>query len=307
MLFDGAPVGTWGDDLGGVAWGVSHQFTTLGPPFTLKTGWDWSSPNAYAPYNVIWTNTTDAEMGICGTQPISKQDAGGYEGLDGRGFTSASAAYQCSAEGYIMPCTWGWPFQSVNWSFADTVSTTNSKRLGWGADWGYLGRQTVLTSNGNTVHGWPRVSYSTYIVLGPHSRTPTLEMARQAAVIDATVLSATIGTVTTDGPAGVGRLDSMTFTPTGYNPTYATWDAVADNGSATLAFAIPGDVPLSNPVLVLHGYAPPFGQPTITLDDTLLQNDVDVFVSYRPDTQDLWLTVNRGLLGNHSISVSPAA
>src|SRR5260370_33415330 len=146
-------------------------------------------------------------MGLAGTMVIDRQDAGGYS--DGPAFRgSTSAAIQCLpldapiGFGHTMPCVSYWAYQSVNFSFPpNAMSTTNSKRLAWGSDW-YLGQQTVTTINGNTVHGWPKVSYSTYIVLGPHTANPTFTVAQQAAAINATPLTTAVGSLVRSVPAG---------------------------------------------------------------------------------------------------------
>jgi hypothetical protein len=309
MNFDGAPSGEWGADIGGVAWGESYRFRTLGDKLSLNSAWDWSAPNRWAPYHVIWTHGVDAEMGIAGVQVSNKQDAGGYQGVDGRGSSSADTTYHCP-DGYIMPCTWGWAYQSVNYSLDQTnpARATFSKRLAWGTDFGFLGQQTVTTVNQRTVQGWPKVSYSVYVVLGPHSRTPTMAMAEQAAVIDATSLTATVGTVTTLGPAGVNRAETVLYQPAGYSPVYGTWEATSANANATLTFSIAGGTPLINPVIVVHGL--PFSDgsggvpPTnVALDGVPLTIDQDFFASYRADTQESWFTLNTSLTGERTLSI----
>ena len=308
MNFDGAPARTWGDDVGGVAWGDRYHFRSTTSPFTLNSSWDWSQLNSGAPYNAMWTtNPSNAEMGIAGTQVIDRQDAGGYSfGPNGRGLTSA--AMPCPADpavgfGHIMPCASYWAYQSVNYSFPNAVSATASKRLAWGADWGYLGQQTVNTINGNTVSGWPRVSYSTYIVLGPHSGNPTKTMAQQAEAINATTLTTPVGFVVMSGPAGVRRPDTIVYSPAGYNPVYGSWEAWADNGKATLNFSVGGGNTLKNPLIVLRSY---WGSetPSVTLNGVALQADVDYFATYLEGTHDLWLTLNKNLSGNQTLAIS---
>jgi hypothetical protein len=188
------------------------------------------------------------------------------------------------------------------------ASATFSKRLAWGSDFGFLGQHAVTTVNQRTIKGWPAVSYGVYIVLGPHSRMPTLAMAEQAAVIDRTTLTATVGAVATLGPAGVNRTDTVLYRPAGYNPVYGTWEATSANARATLTFSIAGGPPLINPVVVVHGL--PFhdgtgGMPptNVSLDGMPLNIDQDFFASYRADTQDSWLTLNTSLTGDRTLSI----
>jgi hypothetical protein len=322
MNFDGAPVGSWSDKIGGVAWGDKYQFSSAGNGLTMNSSWDWSNLNNLAPYNYLWTANADAEMGIVGTRVIGKQDAGGYQGLLGRGKTSQN--YSCTAEGHTMPCMSVWPFQSVNYSFYDqngnllTDALTPAKRLAWGADWGYLGQETITTINEATVQGWPKVSYSTYITLGRHSDQPSYGAGVEARVRDNTRLGAHVsgiplpfGMVPASGPAGPGRSDQMIYSPAGFNPVYGTWDVFAVANRATLDFTIQDVVPqLTNPVIVLHNYLWN-GPPRIKLRtpfpvpfEQLLVNDRDYFVSYRDDALELWITLNRSMYFNGTVTIN---
>ena len=78
-----------------------------------------------------------------------------------------------------------------------------------------------------TASGWPRQSYSTYVVLGPHSSDPVGAQVAQVEAAQSLSLTATVGTVATSGPAGVNRPDSMTYAPAGYDPVYGTLTFVA--------------------------------------------------------------------------------
>lgn len=310
MRFDGASDG--GDAIGGVGWGDRYRFTSLGGPLTLSSDWDWSGLNTFAPYHLLWTQTTDAEMGLVGTRPITRQDAGGYEGADGRGSSSANAASRCTtAPTYRMPCDWKWAYQSVNYSFYDgggqlaTNTPTDSKRLAWGADWGFLGQQTYTSVNGFTGSGWPRVSYSTFIVLGTHSSTPTVRLAEQVAVVDATSLSATGATVRTQGLAGAGRTDTVPYNPAGYNHVLSIWEVSATAPSQTLQFTVPAGKSLENPVIVVRNYARATPPSSLKLGGVALQPDTDVFASVVPARQELWITLRKNLTGTSTLSLEP--
>ena len=135
-----------------------------------------------------------------------------------------------------------------------------------------------------------------------------MAMAEQAAVIDATTLTATVGTVTTLGPAGVNRADTGLYQPAGYSPVYGTWEATSANANATLTFSIAGGTPLINPVIVVHGLHFSDGSggvpPTnVALDGVPLTIDQDFFASYRADTQDSWFTLNTSLTGERTLSI----
>jgi hypothetical protein len=225
--------GDGSDQVAGVAWGDHYRFVTAGSPFTMDNDWDYSQLNPGAPYDHLWTVNTDAEMGLAGTQIAARQNAGGYNNYlapTWRGHTSATMGQICmndqgAGAGYNhkMPCTSDWAYQLVQYSVAHAAETTSDKRLAWGADWGSLGNSVFTSTNGIAVSGYPLVSYSVYIVADPHTGNPTLAMAQQAETASDTTLTASVGSVRTQGPAGVGRTDLQTYSPAGYNPIYGTW------------------------------------------------------------------------------------
>ena len=310
MAFDGEVPATLGDTVGGVAWGESHRFTSTSTPLDFASTWTWNTVNTWAPYNFLWTQHDDAEMGIAGTRVITKQDAGGYQGGIGRTYTNATypATFNTMNCGDYpsgtMPCDWVWAYQSVNYSFgSNNTDTTGDKRLAWGADWGSLGQSSVTTINNNSVVGWPKVSYSVYIILDERSKAPTTTVAAQALAIDGTALTATTGTVSATGAAGVGRSDNVTYSPKGFNHIYGTWDVTAAANSAALKFVVPTGQSLLQPMLVVHGYTGSV-TPTVTIDGSAISAGDGFYASYRSDTQDLWLTINRTLSGTATLQIN---
>ncbi|MBT9100198.1 hypothetical protein KFZ76_21065 [Methylovulum psychrotolerans] len=308
--------GTGADVVGGVGWGDKYVFASAGKPFTMNNAWDYSQLNQGAPYDYLWTSSTDAEMGLAGTQLIANQNAGGYNNYQAqvwRGKTSANMGQLCindqgAGPGYNhkMPCTSDWAYQLVQYSVANAAQTTSNKRLAWGADWGSLGNGSFIGINGYGVHGWPKVSYSTYIVLDPHSAKPTQAIAKQAKTISLTSLTTSIGTVRTKGVAGVGRSDNQTYSPVGYSPIYGTWELDAANNNVLLYFGVSNTAPttLDMPIIVAHNYTLVTPPVQITLDGVALVADTDYFVSVRPAQSELWVTLNKKLAGKHSIQIS---
>lgn len=297
------------DTVGGVAWGERFHFESTSKPLTLNSDWTWSQSNSGAPYNLLFTQNTDAEMGLVGTRVIGKQDAGGYEGGDGRGSTSANATQRCntSQPTYRMPCDWKWPFQSVNYSFynnqgqLDPNTPTASKRLAWGSDWGFLGQSSYSSINGFVGSGHPQVGYSVWVVLGTHSANPTRLLAQQMRTVDQTTLSATGATVRSGGPLGVGLSQSTTYSPIGYNPTYGTWEANLGAATVQLSFSVPAGQSLERPMLRLHG-ANQLPN-SISLNATALVADTDYFASLDSSTGQLWITLARNLQGQAQLSL----
>ncbi len=100
--------------------------------------------------------------------------------------------------------------------------SSNNARLTWGTQYGFLGQASYTTYNGlvATAPGWPRKSYSEYVVLGTHSGLPVEAQVTQIETVQTLTLSATVGGVVTSGPAGVNRTDTVTYAPPGYNHVY---------------------------------------------------------------------------------------
>ncbi|WP_295449787.1 hypothetical protein [uncultured Thiodictyon sp.] len=307
--------GTGANLVAGVAWGDRYRFTTLGSPFTMNNDWDYSQLNTGAPYDALWAAAVDAQMGLAGTQIVARQNAGGYNNYQApvwRGKTSATMGKLClndqgAGPGYNhkLPCSSDWAYQLVQYSVASAAQTTSNKRLAWGADWGSLGNSAFTNSNGYAVSGYPKVSYSVYVVLDPHSANPTQTVAKQAETINLTRLTATLGTVRTQGIAGVGRTDTKPYSPAGYSPIYGTWEVDAAANAVNLTFAVPttATVALDTPIIVVHGYTKATPPVQVSLDGVGLAADTDYFASVRPDQAELWITLNRKLIGTHGLQI----
>ena len=312
MNIDG---GTGSDLVGGVAWGDKYRFITVGKPFTMNNDWDYAQPNKGVPYDALWTAVVDAEMGLAGTQTVARQNAGGYNDYQApvwRGKTSATMGRLCvndqgAGPGYThkLPCSSDWAYQLIQYSVASAGQATANKRLAWGADWGSLGNSSFSSSNGYPVSGWPRVSYSVKLVLDPHSANPTQSAAQQAETIGLTRLSASIGSVRSAGPAGIGRSDSQTYAPAGYSPIFSTWEVDAANNALNLNFAVPATAPapLDTPVIVVHNHSKALSLVQVSLDGVRLIADKDYFLSARPAQSELWMTLARKLQGTHNLQV----
>jgi hypothetical protein len=245
-------------------------------------------------------------MGIVQTQPIQQQDAGGYWGQDSWGRSSADGD-ACTDQGYRMPCDYNWPFQSINYELYG--GSTQNARLAWGTNFGFLG-QSQYRIRGNaeygggalalpgdpTAPGWPKKSYSTWIVLGTHSGDPVGRAVRQVENTQVVVLSATIGSVVTQGPAGIADATPRTYQPAGYNPVYGAFTFAAASNRIDVNFELDGGVTLAQPLVVVRNYTA--GLPTtVRLGGSTLVRDVDYFPSVRSGANELWITLNRNLAG----------
>ncbi|MFO1494932.1 MAG: hypothetical protein U1F26_09750 [Lysobacterales bacterium] len=313
MLFDGSASLAAHSVIAGVGWGDRYRFASTTNPVTFDSQWTWNQPNTI-PYVKLWTTAVDATMGTVQTQTITQQDAGGYYGTDRWNSTSA-AGLACTVFGnnYRMPCDFNWPYQSINYSlFAGNA--TNNTRLAWGSNFGWLGQQSYFVHGSAfyggplanvSASGWPRKSYSTFIVLDRHSVDPVGAVVSEMESVQTVVASSSIGSVASSGPAGVNRVDSISYTPAGWNPVRAAWAFLASANQLDANLAI-GAGTLRNPLLIVGNWTKPGFPASVRYNGQTLVLDVDYLPSLRSDSNELWITLVRDLSGaNNRIQIDP--
>lgn len=311
LVFDG----DGSQAVSGVAWGDLWKFATTSAPVNLNSAWSWNQPNTI-PYVKEWIDSTDATMGIVQTQPLLQQDAGGgrnpwYHDLTARWNTTS--ANGPAGDGYMMPWQDSWPYQAIAWSFdpATPNAPTNNTRLTWGTPYGFLG-QASYESNTNTApsdhgplrSGYPRQSYSTWIVLGAHSADPVGLQVAESEALQSLTLTATIGAVASEGPAGIARPDTRSYVPAGYDPVYGalTFHAAGNRLSANIKV---GAGSLRHPLLIVRNYTGALPA-SVKLGGAALVRDVDYFPSLRADAAELWITLNHTLSGaGNALEIQP--
>ena len=298
-------------DVDGVAWGDRWKFTSTTAPVTLDSSWTWNVQNgtaavAYAnavPYVKLWIVSTDATMGMVSTQTMTQQDAGAgrnpiYHDLTPYwGHTSADGN---AGGANKMPWQDSWPYQANSFSIGPAPNSNNNARLTWGTEYGFLGQTSYAPHDGvvASAPGWPKKSYSQFVILGKHSSLPVEAQMTQVQNVQSLSLTASTGTVVTSGPAGVNRVDTVTYAPAGYDHVYGAlaFRAAANQLDANVAV---GSGTLQKPLVIVSNYTA--GAPTVTLGGSALTADVDYFASLRPGASELWITLNRNLSGatNH--------
>jgi hypothetical protein len=217
-----------------------------------------------------------------------------------------------------MPCSFNFPYQSINYSMGEVAGGSNdagtrNTRLAWGTNFGFLGQAAYHTAGtsyyggplpDHTAPGWPKKSYSTFVVLGVHSTDAVAAQVTQMEVHQSLTLTASTGSVVTTGPAGINRTshplpsDTITYTPAGYDPVYSDLSFQAAGNALDANIAV-GSGSLNHPLIVVHGAS---AYPaTVKLNGVALTLDVDYFPSLRSDAGELWITLNRNLTGatNH--------
>ena len=143
------------------------------------------------------------------------------------------------------------------------------------------------------------LAYSVFVVLGTHNGSFTngavgQEVSQMQNVTQAGLSTAT-GTVATSGPKGVGNATSetITYSPSGYNPTYAAWEiSAATNGVNATLTPGPG-APLDHPVIIIDDYTSSQLPGSLSVGAGLTNAGVNYFASVDTNGQRLWITVNR--------------
>lgn len=307
--------GSGGNNIDGVAWGDRYQFTSTGAtPLTLASSWTWSAPNT-VPFVKEWIASSNATMGLVQTQTIGQHDAGGGRNpyyLDVTAYWGKTSANGNACGADKMPCPDAWPYQANAYSIG--AGANANARLTWGAQYGFLGQasyasnQTIVPDpdNGPYLSGWPRQSYSVYVVLGPHSTLPVEAQRGQVENAQSLTLSASVGSVATTGPAGVNRMDTISYAPAGYDPIRGALTFVGASNALDANIAV-GNGSLTNPLIIVRGYTGANYPGTVRLNGTALAMDADYFPSLRgaPDNE-LWITLNRSLMGtNNRLQITP--
>ncbi|MBO9664182.1 hypothetical protein [Dokdonella sp.] len=317
LRIDGAANDAARATIGGVAWGDYYRFASSTDPVSFASSWSWNQPNTI-PFVTLWTSGVDATMGLVQTQTIRQQDAGGYWGQDLWNRTSAQGN-GCTDPGsvYAMPCDYNWPYQSINYELYG--GPTRNARLAWGTNFGFLGQQSYQV-RGNAAYGgggngtalpgdprapgWPKKSYSVYIVLGAHSADPVGAQVRQIETIQSLTLGASVGSVIAQGAAGIADASLVTYQPAGYDPVYGalTFQASGNRLDANIGV---GAGTLRHPLLIVRGYTGALPS-SLKWNGAALTRDVDYFPSIRSGANELWITLNRDLAGGgNRIEIAP--
>jgi hypothetical protein len=296
----------------GVGWGDRYKFVTTTAPLTMESAWDYSKPNR-VPYVLAWTVASDAEMGAVQTQTYDQHDAGGYWFYENWGRTSANAAPQKEGQIGRMTPPWNWTYQINQYELcaADPKCLdrpTGSHRLAWGANYGAIGGATAGSGDyaaygdDKMISGYPYNSYSVFMVLGRHSEAPVARQVAAIEAVQATRLTATVGSVPAMGPGGVGRADRVKLTPRGYDHNYGVWRVdAADNALKVQMQVDRGE--LRSPILAVSAYDAS-ELPMVRVDGVAMIEGIDYFASLEPPVSRAWITFRRGWSGRHDIEIA---
>jgi len=296
-------------EVSGVGWGDRYRFVTTTAPLTMDSEWSYTEPNV-VPYVLAWTDKTDAEMGIVQTQTQTQHDGGGYWFYANWGKTSKN---QTKNDGQIgnMPVTWNWTYQINQYELCIEepkclASTTSSHRLAWGSNYGAVGGADASAEynafgDDRKLKGYPYQSYSVFMVLGEHTRSPVLSAAREIELAQGVSITPTVGALVEALPSGVGESPDVASEPPGYDARYATWNLVANKNQVEFSVGVARGG-LSAPVLVISEFEKDT-PPVVRIDGQLARADIDYFASIDSANSKLWLTFAAGWSGTQEIRV----
>jgi len=278
--------GQTGTTTDGVGWGDRRKFLTTSKPLSMNAAWDYTATNV-VPYVHAWNDARNAEMGLVQTERYARHDGGYGIFYSNWGKTSATRVVDNgNPAGQTMPANWNWTFLLNQYQLPDTTR----KVMGWGMNFGAVGKSTFNNYGGGTSSGYPYQSYAVALAIGP--KTTVTSQVAQTERLTAASVTATRGTVATAGPAGVGRSDTRTYAPVGYNPIYATFDvrAEATTGAAVFTFD-PKGTSVKYPLFRIVDY-PLATEPTgVRMGTTNLVDNTDYVVSR--DGSTLWLLLKK--------------
>ncbi len=320
MAYDGDGIDAL---VGGFSYGDTFKFVTLaaGPEeVTSKSGWKDIQANTI-PYTMQWAEpqTVDAEMGHVATLPISLSDQG--QDTQTSNFDPTPDLFDPREQEMPagpLPAYNTYAYQIINYSLDTNGDPTDSKRLAWGSNFGRVGGfdnygDTTVDPKQYSRHSDDPINqplsgsradgllmaYSTFIVLGPHNGDYTLgavgnEVTDMESAAAAT-LSVSTGTATTSGPAGAGNAAdrTITYTPTGYNPTYSAWEATAVGNALDLTLTPAAGMTLDHPVFIVDGYTST--NPPVITPLGVGTAAPDFYATLDAANQRVWVTVNKAV------------
>ena len=297
IAWDGDGTNAWVD---GVKWGDKYRFFTRDEPLTPQSRWDYSAPNS-VPYALTYSRAADAEMGMVQTLTWTQHNTGGTWFTDNWGHVSENRANSDLFGSWMMPANWNWPYQLCQYELFSDTQPTQSKRLAWGLMYGAVGSPSYYGYGyESTWVGHPYQSYSVYMVMGQQSASSVLTQVTQVEHQVGAHLSATQGSVVTQGPGGVGRSDNVSYDVPGYNSLYGVYELNADTAGRFSVSLDAAAGALGNPIFLVHTAG---GVPTqLLLDGTPLVADSDYFASSDTAAGRVWITVKRAWTGAHTLS-----
>ena len=336
MAYDGDGIDAL---VGGFSYGDTYKFVTLASnpeEVTQCVGLAAPPKPTRFPYTMQWAEpaTVDAEMGHVATLPIRFSDQGGRH--PNQPFRQSPRTFSTLAP-KMFPCQMVrcppptlMPIRSSTTAYPPVGQPTASASRGV-ANFGRVGGfdnygDTSVNVTQYSQHSTDPINqplsgtradgllmaYSTFIVLGTHTggyENGTVGQAvKQMENAAAANLTATTGTVVTSGPAGVGTAGNatITYTPSGYDPTFAAWELAAASNAVNTTLTPGAGEPLDHPLFVVDGYSASQSPASISINGKNVAG-TDYYATLDASAQRLWITVNQTATSAiHLVITAPA-
>jgi hypothetical protein len=210
-------------------------------------------------YNEGWTFTGDAtrdvpycmewgdglEVGYVQSQTFNQQVSGNYAWSASRNLPESGSRIDWNYSDAEDNDPWMFDYQM---NFYD-----NWAKITWGTPWGTMNNSSGALNLGFMKNGWAQ--YSLSIIFDAQSQNGIRRVLEEnRAVHSGSVsLSASTGTVKTQGPVGTVNPALQTLSPAGYDHNYRAWWLVADNSAVAADLTVGGSTPLVNPTFRIEG------------------------------------------------------
>jgi len=250
-------------------------------PSVAAGAWTYTNANTI-PFVWEWKTYPDAEIGYIQTQSQS-QHPGGKEVEHGDSGTSLppywQLGYQMNGSPYsnynytTQKITWGMPYHSITGGF--------------GAPDGYQGYSLCIVLDPTTRGGVPRV------------------LAEQELIHNGSVaLTASEGSVVTQGLYGVGCPLIRPYDPPGFDHVYRTWRVGASPSNVVECAMTIVTGTLKNATFLIEDYRGAAAPEQVALDGTNLVADTGYFASVDDENNKLYLTLNHTLGATNSLTTN---
>jgi hypothetical protein len=286
--------------ISGLGWGDHYKFRTTSSPVSLSSGTWIYNVATLMPHTVMWTNSNNSEMSLVQTEKYTAKDAGQGWFYTNWGKTSSTRIVDSGIGASGLPYDWNWTYQLNQYNLPYDA---NSKLMAWGTNMGSIGQTSFPTyGDASSSSGYPKRSYSLLFNLGSKGSVDSIVTDSQYS-LEATV-SASTGSVTTSGPAGVSDSTSLSYGSSSFDPVYSAYTFTANANVLSATFTLSTKT-LKNPVLRVKSYTGS-ASPVVKLDGVTLVEDVDYFASkvVFDGSNELWLTLNKTLTGTKVVSVN---
>ena len=273
-------------------WGAGGQrfVATAANGVRNSTAWTYNTPDA-----VNYTRAqaaSDLEFGI--VQTAVDKFMGYQEFVTGRivGKTSANYGNACPNTGTLMPCSYGWPYQMMQYSAPDGMfgpAPTTGKLMAWGTPYGWLGAQSFPSFDySTTAMGVGERTYGTFIAWGRRGLEAAINepvnsakaFAETASVNTSAQINDGFGTVARNA-ANPGSMFMRSLSASGYNANYSAFEVNAAANKVDVTYGLNNAPnPLINPIVIVNSYNG--AAPALKWNGIALVSVTDYLASYDP-------------------------